>query len=63
MLDPATLEDALSTLGAVLQARGLTFEIVAIGGSSLLLLGITSRVTRDLDVVALANAEGYTVPA
>lgn len=59
MLGPALLEDALQTLGAVLQARGLSFEIVAVGGSSLLLLGLTSRVTRDLDVLALVEDGQY----
>jgi hypothetical protein len=61
MLDPLTLDDALQSLGAVLRARSLAFEIVAVGGSSLLLLGITSRTTRDLDVVALVQ-DGKYVP-
>ena len=44
------LERALETLGAVLEQRGLRFELVAIGGSSLLLLGLISRPTGDLDL-------------
>jgi hypothetical protein len=60
MLDPALLEEALHSLGAVLHTRGLAFEIVAVGGSSLLLLGLTSRVTRDLDVLALVQEGKYT---
>jgi hypothetical protein len=59
MLDPSSLEDALRALGAVLAARALSFEIVSIGGSSLLLLGLTARVTRDLDVVALVEDGRY----
>lgn len=52
-LRPETLESALSTLGAVLEQRGLSYEAVAIGGSGLLLLGVTVRPTRDLDLAAL----------
>jgi hypothetical protein len=48
MLDPSSLEEALQTLGAVLQERGLSFEAIAIGGSSLMLLGLINRPTRDL---------------
>ncbi len=46
------LEQALQTLGEVLDERGLHFEVVAIGGSSLMLLGFISRSTRDLDLLA-----------
>jgi hypothetical protein len=59
MLDPRVLDDALHALGAVLAARGASFEIVSVGGSSLLLLGLTSRATRDLDVVALIRDGQY----
>src|SRR5438105_4209267 len=47
------LEKALKFLGQILQDRELTFEIVAIGGGSLLLLGQVIRPTIDLDLVAL----------
>jgi hypothetical protein len=61
MLDPVRLDEALHALGATLQIRGHSFEIVAVGGSSLLLLGLTSRVTRDLDVLALVQ-DGHYAP-
>jgi hypothetical protein len=48
-----SLSNALSTLGALLEQRDLSFEAVAIGGSGLLLLGISVRPTRDLDLAAL----------
>ena len=57
-LDAALLEDALSTLGSVLQSRGHHFEVVAIGGGSLLLLGLIRRPTKDIDIVALIDARG-----
>jgi len=56
------LEEALEALGEVLQARGLVYEIVAVGGSSLLLLGFVTRPTRDLDALALV-VEGEYVSA
>lgn len=51
-LDASSLEYALETLGAVLEARGLRYEIVAVGGSALMLMGLISRPTKDLDVLA-----------
>ena len=60
MLGPALLEEALQTLGAVLRQRGLSFEAVAIGGSSLMLLGLINRPTRDLDLAALVSQGDYT---
>jgi hypothetical protein len=54
--DAASLEEALATLGELLETRGHAFEIVAIGGGSLLLLELLSRPTKDLDVVALARS-------
>ncbi|MFA5891684.1 MAG: hypothetical protein WDA27_12155 [Actinomycetota bacterium] len=47
------LERALTVLGETLRARNLRFELVAVGGSSLLLLGLMHRPTQDLDIVAL----------
>jgi hypothetical protein len=58
-LDPSLLDRALNTLGDLLMDRGLRFELVAIGGSSLMLLGIIRRPTRDLDVVALVEDGQY----
>lgn len=56
------LDEALATLGEVLDARGLTYEIVAVGGSALMLLGLVDRPTRDLDALALVENDKY-VPA
>jgi hypothetical protein len=56
------LDEALATLGEVLEARGLTYEIVAVGGSALMLLGLVDRPTRDLDALALVENDTY-VPA
>ena len=54
-IDGWRLDEALRTLGEVLEARGLTYEIVAIGGSALMLLGLISRPARDLDALALVE--------
>jgi hypothetical protein len=58
-IDRQLLDEALKTLGEVLDARGQTYEIVAIGGSSLMLLGLISRPTRDLDALALVDDGAY----
>jgi len=42
-----------------LQERGLSFEAVAIGGSSLMLLGLINRPTRDLAVAGLVYCGDY----
>jgi hypothetical protein len=61
------LEEALRTLGAVLQQRGTAYSILVIGGGCLLLLRLIDRPTGDLDVVALAEKGVYrkieTLPA
>jgi hypothetical protein len=51
------LEEALQTLGDLLADRGHSFEVVAIGGGGLLLIGIIERPTKDLDLVALRDGD------
>jgi hypothetical protein len=48
----------LTALGEQLAARAEAFEIVVIGGSGLLALGVIDRPTQDVDVVALMEAGG-----
>lgn len=59
MLDSEGIVEALRTLGDVLDSRNLRFEIIAVGGSALLLVGIGSRPTKDLDIVAVGSSRGY----
>jgi hypothetical protein len=54
-LQTDTLQEALKTLGELLQQRDERYEIAVIGGSGLLLLGTVSRTTMDVDVVALVR--------
>jgi hypothetical protein len=54
-LDASLLDEALRTLGAVLEQRGRYFEIVTVGGSSLLLIGLSHRATRDEELLAAAR--------
>lgn len=63
MLDQSLLEESLAILGESLAERGVEFELVAVGGGSLLLLGLISRPTADLDIVALIKAGRYIKPA
>ena len=57
MFDATTLEGALTLLGQLLQDRGQRFRVVAIGGGSLLLIGLIDRPTKDLDLVALREGD------
>lgn len=49
------LNEALEILGSYLMDKGLKYEVVAIGGGALLLLGNIIRPTKDLDIVALID--------
>jgi len=53
------LEEALRTLGAVLQERRTPYGLLIVGGSGLLLLRLIDRPTGDLDVVALSDNGHY----
>ena len=57
-----TLDHVLQALGDTLEARGLAYELVVVGGSGLLLLGLVTRPTKDLDALALVD-DGEYVPA
>lgn len=54
-----SLRDALSTLGALLEDRGIPTEIVVIGGGGLLLAGLIQRPTEDLDALAFVRGGSY----
>lgn len=58
-LDRELVEKALRTLGEVLEGRGHRYELVVIGGSALLLLGLSVRPTRDLDIAAVVEEGSY----
>lgn len=57
--DSQFLDRALKTLGKILAERHLHFEVVAIGGGGLLLLGMITRPTKDVDVVALIDKGNF----
>ncbi len=59
LLGRARLQEALELAGSYLQDRGCAFEVVAIGGSALLLLGAIERPTQDLDLIALVESGSY----
>jgi len=56
LLDVNALENALILLGQRLLQSKQYYEIVAIGGGSLVLLGYIDRATKDLDLVAVMEA-------
>lgn len=47
----------LSALGEQLAALGERFELVVVGGSGLLALGLIERSTRDVDILALRSGD------
>jgi hypothetical protein len=50
------VEEALSLLGATLEARGVRpYEIVVVGGAAMSVLGFGIRPTKDVDVLALRD--------
>jgi hypothetical protein len=51
-----TLDLLFGALADQLQALGGQIEIVVIGGSALTALGLVKRATRDVDLLAIANA-------
>jgi hypothetical protein len=55
-------DELLGALGEQLAAADQQFDLVVIGGSALLALGLVERTTRDVDVLAIAGPEGL-VPA
>jgi len=48
-----SFEGPLGGLGELLRDRGLRYELLAIGGGALQLLGLITRPTRDIDVIGL----------
>lgn len=62
MLNSTSLESALEALGILCAERNLRYELVAVGGSGLLLLGLTIRPTQDLDIVAMVENGRYVKP-
>lgn len=61
-VDATQTDQLFSALGEQLAARGERVELVVIGGSGLLALGLTSRATRDVDVVALLSGRALADP-
>ncbi len=60
MLERDRLDEALATLGALLQERGEAIGALIVGGGSLLLLGVVERPTADVDVVGFSSGAGYS---
>ena len=57
-LEKRDLRSALNALGEVLASRGLSYDLVLAGGACLLLRGVVSRATRDVDLLAERLRDG-----
>jgi len=57
-----TLDVALEATGALLARRGEQAAIVVVGGTALNLLGVISRFTQDVDVIAAATPRASAAP-
>ncbi|MEZ4457147.1 MAG: DUF6036 family nucleotidyltransferase [Gemmatimonadales bacterium] len=57
MSDPGEIERALQMVGDLLDGRRQRYHVVVIGGSALNLLGLVSRATTDVDVLAFAQPD------
>lgn len=58
-----SLEQAVAALGELLESRGHEYQLAAVGGGAMLLLGLLDRPTNDLDVVTQADESGAAVSA
>lgn len=58
-MEYAGLEQALTVFGQLLKDRGEHFEVLAVGGAGLLLLGLAIRPTKDLDLVAYVKENQF----
>ena len=61
-LDQTRTHELLSALGEQLAARAARVELVVIGGSALLAVGLISRTTRDVDIVAFLSGRTLVDP-
>jgi hypothetical protein len=59
MLSADALTEAVETLGDILADRGLHYDLAAVGGGCLMLLGLVQRPTKDIDVVAVIREGEY----
>jgi hypothetical protein len=60
--DQAQTERLFAALGEQLETQGARIELVVIGGSALLAIGLISRPTLDVDIVALLQAGRLSDP-
>ena len=59
--ESTSFEEPLAGLGQLLEERERRYELLAIGGGALQLLGLITRSTKDIDVVALVE-DGIAIP-
>ena len=55
--DAERADELLGALSDQLQAGGSSYDLVVVGGTALLALGLTDRATRDVDLVAIRDGD------
>lgn len=58
-MNERTIEEALTALGSLLEERGEHHAFLAVGGGTLLLLGLIDRPTADLDIAGAVVGREY----
>jgi hypothetical protein len=61
-IDAGLMVTLLEAVGAHLETAGAAASVVVVGGAALALRGWVPRTTRDVDVIALADATGTLIP-
>lgn len=61
-MESSALETALERLGQYIATYGEAYGIVVTGDAAVNLLGFVSRVTSDVDVLAMVGTQGVTEP-
>ncbi len=62
VLDHGGIERCLTAVGEQLAAAGETASIVIVGGAALNMIGVVSRTTRDVDVIARGESATTLIP-
>lgn len=58
----SSIVDAIRAVGELLAAEGESVAVVVVGGAAMILQGVVSRLTEDVDIIATAHSSHKGVP-